>query len=113
MAERHVLVVDDDAEIRDYLVLALRALGHRVQAEAHPAAVPPDAAPDVALLDVLVPDGAAVRPLVGRLAATGCRVVLITGLSLDAPVVQAALAAGASTVLQKPFSLDAVRAEVG
>lgn len=113
MAHRHVLVVDDDAEIRDYLVLALRALGHHVQAESRPGAVAADAAPDVALLDLLVPDGEEVTPLVARLAAAGCRVVLITGLSLDAPVVQAALAAGAQGVLQKPFSLAAVRAEVG
>ncbi|MCA9559677.1 MAG: response regulator [Myxococcales bacterium] len=113
MAQRNVLVVDDDAEIRDYLALALRALGHHVQVAAHPDAVAAGAAPDVALVDLLVPDGASVAPLVARLAATGCRVVLITGLSLDAPVVQSALAAGAQAVLQKPFSLDAVRAEVG
>ncbi len=113
MPHRHVLIVDDDAEIRDYLVLALRALGHAVRAFAHPDAVDAEVVADVALVDLLVPDGASVVPLVARLAAAGCRVVLITGLSLDAPPLQAALAAGAQRVLQKPFTLDAVRAEVG
>ncbi len=113
MRPLHVLVVDDDDDIRDYLGLALRALGHTVTAAAASAQVPSGLTADVALVDLLVlGDATAALTLIRRLLAEGVRVVLITGLSLDAPSVQAAIAAGAVDVLQKPFSLDAVRSAV-
>ena len=113
MPPLQVLVVDDDDDIRDYLGLALRALGHTVTVVTAADRVPPDLRPDVALVDLLVEgDATAALALVRWLVGHGARVVLITGLSLDAPPVQVALASGAGSVLQKPFTLDAVRAAV-
>ena len=64
------------------------------------------------LVDLLFRDGQSSLGLIERLSAVGVRVVVMTGLSLEAPPVRQALAAGACSALAKPFSLDAVRALV-
>ncbi|MCA9538902.1 MAG: response regulator [Myxococcales bacterium] len=107
-----VLVVEDDDEIRDYLALALEMLDCVVDTAAGVESVPPDLRPDVALVDLLFRDGQSSLGLIERLSAVGVRVVVMTGLSLEAPPVRQALAAGACSALAKPFSLDAVRALV-
>lgn len=111
-ASTRILIVDDDAEIREYLELALAGPACTVHAASGPAQVPAEPACDIALIDLLLDDGQTGEPLIGRLAAHGIRVVVMTGLSSDAPPVRRALAAGASSVLQKPFTLTALRQEL-
>jgi len=112
-ASHRVLVVDDDPEIREYLALALDAPGCLVTVAETPAALDPAARYDVALVDLLLGDGETTEPLIARLSDEGVRVVVMTGLSPDAPPVQRARSAGAAAVLQKPFTLTALRDEIG
>lgn len=107
-----ILIVDDDAEIREYLELALDGPECAVKVVGSPAEVPEAPGCDVALVDLLLSDGQTGEPLISRLAAAGARVVVMTGLSSDAPPVRRALRAGAASVLQKPFTLTAVRQEL-
>lgn len=107
-----ILIVDDDAEIREYLELALDGPDCDVRVFARPDDVPERPHYDVALVDLLLEDGQTGEPLISRLAALDIRVVVMTGLSSDAPPVRRALRAGAGSVLQKPFTLSAVRLEL-
>ncbi len=107
-----ILIVDDDAEIREYLELALSGPGAAVSSAASVVDVPDEPACDVALVDLLLEGEETGEPLISRLAERGVRVVVMTGLSTDAPPVRRALAAGAASVLQKPFTLSAVRYEL-
>lgn len=107
-----ILIVDDDAEIREYLDLALAGPGATIQSAASMADVADEPGCDVALIDLLLEGEETGEPLISRLSAVGVRVVVMTGLSTDAPRVRQALAAGASSVLQKPFTLSAVRHEL-
>lgn len=107
-----VLVVDDDPEIRDYLALALSGPDCEVALAAGPDEVAAAPGCDVALVDLLLEGGETAEPLVARLAGQGIRVVVMTGLSSDAPAVRGAWAAGAAAILQKPFTLTALRDEV-
>lgn len=107
-----ILIVDDDTEIREYLELALHDPRCRVHAVAAPDDVPADEDCDVALVDLLLEDGRTGEPLIADLSKRGVRVVVMTGLSSDAPPVRRALRAGASVVLQKPFTLSALRQEL-
>ncbi len=107
-----ILIVDDDTEIREYLELALDGPDCRVSTCATPTEVPDPVACDVALVDLLLEDGQTGEPLIAKLAGADVRVVVMTGLSSDAPPVRRALQAGASAVLQKPFTLSALRQEL-
>lgn len=107
-----ILIVDDDAEIREYLELALDGPDCRVATCAAAAEVPERVDCDVALVDLLLDHGETGEPLISRLAQADVRVVVMTGLSSDAPPVRRALRAGASSVLQKPFTLSALRQEL-
>jgi len=107
-----ILIVDDDAEIREYLDLALHGPNCAVHTVAAATDLPPDPRYDVALIDLLLEHGQTGEPLIARLSGMGVRVVVMTGLSSDAPPVRRALTAGASAILQKPFTLSAVRQEL-
>lgn len=109
---KRVLVVDDDPEIREYLSLALGGPGCIVQLAGGLRDVGADLSCDVALVDLLLEGGETAEPLIARLAGQGIRVVVMTGLSTDAPPVHRARAAGAVAILQKPFTLTALRDEV-
>lgn len=101
-----VLVIDDDAQMRGYLQMALAALPCTVRcidgAEFHPLT------PQVALVDLLLADTDGLD-WIARLVAAGTHVICISGLAADAPLVEQARAAGAHAVLPKPFSLSALR----
>jgi DNA-binding NtrC family response regulator len=103
-----VLVVDDDARvlaaIRDTIALEADMV---VSAEAadHTRALAA-ATPDVALVDVLLPDAATGIGLVGELSRRpGCAVV---AMSVRGDLAQPAVAAGATAFVEKSADIDAV-----
>jgi two-component system, OmpR family, response regulator len=110
-----VLVVDDEATIRDLLAGALRFAGFEVEiaacgAEAVRAAA--SSRPDLILLDVMMPDGDGFE-VARRLRAGpgGIPVVFLTARDEVADRV-AGLNLGADDYVTKPFSLDEVLARV-
>ena len=117
MTTRTVLVVDDDAVVREVLAQLLVADGFRVLvaangedavhlATAHPL--------DAVLLDLGLPDGPGIQvcQALGRVcAAPGPLILVLTG-STDTADVQAAFDAGAADYLLKPFSPSQVRARL-
>lgn len=105
----HILVVDDDAEIRAYVELALATSGHQVTAADSAAGVEPGSGWGLALVDLIQPGDVDVGGFIERLVAHAVPVVVMTGLASDAPPVQQALTAGAVVVLRKPFTLAALR----
>jgi DNA-binding NarL/FixJ family response regulator len=98
-----LLIVDDDARVR--LAIAqtvaleadLRLLGATGNAAAA-ASLARRTRPDVAVVDVLLPDSDAGLALIADLAGTGCAVVAI---SLRGGVRKRALAAGATSFIEK------------
>lgn len=103
-----ILIVDDDAEMRAYLEMALSGRGYRLFAADAPSGWAFQEIPSLAFVD-LVTNGEPAEPFVRQLDAAGARVVLMTGLSGESPVVKACVEAGCCRVLHKPFSLAALR----
>jgi two-component system OmpR family response regulator len=110
-----VLVVDDEATIRDLLSGSLRFAGFEVVTAASGAEAVRAAAcyrPDLILLDVMMPDGDGFE-VARRLGAgpRGMPVVFLTARDEVADRV-AGLNLGADDYVTKPFSLDEVLARV-
>jgi two-component system, OmpR family, response regulator len=110
-----VLVVDDEATIRDLLAGALRFAGFEVETAASGVEAVRAAAssrPDLILLDVMMPDGDGFE-VARRLRAGpgGIPVVFLTARDEVADRV-AGLNLGADDYVTKPFSLDEVLARV-
>src|SRR6266850_7562989 len=108
-AAAHVLVVDDDAEVRDTLVDFLTSRHYRVSVAADGAsAVRAIAAtiPDVILLDIDMPGlkGTDALPTI-RAMAPQTIVIMVSGTDDDA-VAKRALALGAFDYVVKPVSYD-------
>jgi len=105
----HVLLAEDDADIRALIVLKLDGIGLSVQAVADgPAALSAVAArePDLVLLDVRMPgmDGFEVcRRMRAMPGLAETPIVMITGLASDHHAAMG-LRAGATDYLVKPFS---------
>lgn len=104
-----VLVVEDECEVRAYLVETLKDLNYRVREAANGAAALAlfDTDPfriDLLLTDIVMP-GLNGRELADQLhrRQSGLRVLFMTGYSRDAIVHQGRLDPGVS-LLQKPFS---------
>jgi DNA-binding response OmpR family regulator len=110
-----VLVVEDDARVRDFLVRGLRAEGYEVSA----AAAAQDgldlalAEPfDVLLLDVMLP-GFSGLELCGRLRAKGAVTPILMLTALDAVEDKVdGLRGGADDYLTKPFDFDELLARI-
>lgn len=114
-APPRVLIVDDDEAIRQLLAMALGAAGWTVRAAATGAqalAAARDRAPDVAVLDVMLPDIDGLE-LLRRLRADipGLPVLLLTARD-GAADRRAGLRAGADGYVTKPFALDQVIARL-
>jgi two-component system OmpR family response regulator len=111
----HLLVVDDDAELRDLLVRALERDGHFVQAcgalsTARRALF--EDKPDLVVLDLELPDGDGIdlcREL--RTTSNPIPVLMLTAHSEVATRV-GSLDAGADDFLGKPFAVAELRARV-
>jgi PAS domain S-box-containing protein len=111
-ASAHILVVDDDADVRAFLADVLGTLGHRVEtvdgAEAALAALA-GAAPDLALLDFAMPgmNGAELARAARKLHP-GLPIVFVTGFA-ESDQLEGALGA-AVPVLKKPFGVEELTA---
>jgi DNA-binding response OmpR family regulator len=109
-----VLVVEDDADIRELLTLYFTAKGHVVEIarDGHEAlARLPDVQPDLMLLDVLLPklDGWSVLTAVR--AHSSLPVILLTSLD-DTDDVIKGLSLGADDYLRKPFEIRELEARI-
>lgn len=110
-----ILVVDDDATVRETLVDYFAALGH----SARGAATATEArrslaahAPDVALIDLRLPDASDLRLLeVIRADDPEVGVIVLTGHG-DVPTAVRAMQRGAVDFLEKPVGLDSLTAAV-
>jgi FixJ family two-component response regulator len=106
-----IAVVDDDESVRIAVTGLLRSLGYRARsfssAEEFLACVEPDMF-DCLITDIQMP-GMSGLELQKHLAAAGCRlpVIMITARP-DPAIEQKALAAGAVSVIRKPFEAAAL-----
>jgi len=114
--DRRVLVVEDDNDLRRFLVDALVDEGHDVREAAGGAdalAILASWMPDLILLDISMPgmDGRTFRARQLRLPppASQVPVVVVTGVHHYADLVAEL---GAAALLRKPFDLDALLALV-
>ncbi len=117
-AERPVLIVDDDANIRELLTDQLSVDGEfiAVQAaslrEAEDLLFAKDARFDAVILDIGLPDGDG-RDLCARLRKCGQNmpIIMLTGSSQEADVVRG-LDSGANDYVAKPFRLSVLLARL-
>ncbi|MDQ1710844.1 MAG: two-component system, OmpR family, response regulator MprA [Frankiaceae bacterium] len=109
------LVVDDDPEIRAALTRALRLDGYDVTAVSNglkALEAVPDVAPDVVVLDVMMPYVGGLE-VCRRLRAKGDRTPILVLTARDEVGDRVAgLDAGADDYLVKPFALDELRARL-
>jgi FixJ family two-component response regulator len=116
MSERMVLVVDDDAGVRQGLVHLLEAEGYGVRAFADAAeflAQPAPPVPSCLILDMQMPqlDGMSVLQHMAE-RHLALPVIFLTGHG-TIPLTVAAMKAGANEFLTKPVDPDALLAAVG
>jgi CheY-like chemotaxis protein len=103
-----ILVVEDDADVRDYVVETLRGVGYRVleavDAEAALAVLATNTQIQLMLTDVVMPgmNGRALADSVRR-SHPGVKTLFMTGYSRNAIVHQGRLDPGVA-LIQKPFS---------
>jgi twitching motility protein PilT len=108
VAGRQILVVDDDAEVRDLLVRMLQAAGARVKAVEEPLralAEIESGSYDLATFDILMPDisGMELYDQAVRVApALRERVLFVTGCNLDGGL-NDRIAARGGRLIRKPF----------
>ncbi len=112
-----IVVADDDADIRDLLVLTLEVSGHTVLGAGNgtdAVRVCRELRPDLAVLDLMMPGMTgleACRALREDPDTAGISVVLLTGRT-TARDRDAGLAVGADDYLAKPFSPRALASRV-
>lgn len=111
----HILVIDDDPPVLDFLCEALREFGYSVAGAAGGregmARILADA-PDLVVLDLRMPDMSGQQVLTRmRAVAPTVPVVVVTVID-DLAVAERMLAAGALKYLTKPVDLDVLAAAV-
>ena len=113
----HLMIIDDDDDIRDTVVQVLSDEGYRVSAARHGEDAleqlrAADALPDLILLDLRMPvmDGATFRQ--EQLADPRLRDVPVIVLSADATAAQQTATMQARGHLKKPVNLDTLLAAI-
>ncbi|MDX2186285.1 MAG: response regulator [Opitutaceae bacterium] len=113
-AKKRILVVDDDAMVRDVLVHTLETLGHDAQMvvdSRETLALVANFKPHAILLDIVMPDRDGFE-LLGELRIRHPEVPVIAmtggGRMAASQLLRLATMLGATGILPKPFSLDAV-----
>ncbi|MFP4149824.1 MAG: response regulator transcription factor, partial [Nitriliruptoraceae bacterium] len=110
-----VLVVDDEAQILTALARGLRRAGHDVvvaRTAADGLAAAAAGQPEVILLDLRLPDGDGIEVVRQIRAFSQVPIVLLSGAATERTRVEA-LDAGADDFVDKPFSMEELRARVG
>jgi len=106
-----VLVVDDDATIRETLVEFFETFGHTARGASTASearAMATEHAPDVVLLDLRLPDASGLLLLDAlRADDPDVGVIVLSGFA-DVPTTVGAMQRGAVDVLEKPVDLDAL-----
>lgn len=110
-----ILVVDDEAQIVTALGRGLTRVGHEVSAARSAEdglSMAATRSPDLVLLDLQLPDLDGIEVVKRLRSWTNVPVLLLSGNGTDRARV-AALDAGADDFIDKPFSMDELRARVG
>lgn len=114
MSERRVLIVDDDAKLRETVTMVLDPQGYRTQTAAtgkdglHQAR---EYAPDLLLLDVNLPDMEGFDVVRELRRFSNVPVLMLTGRAESTDIVSG-LDSGADDYLTKPFKADELLARV-
>ena len=109
---RHVLIVEDDPEVRSLLGFALLREGWIVDTAADGAAAMArleHSSPDVILLDIAMPNADGWEVLARRAALARWSRIPVVVMSADHHQAQVVIDLGAAAFLPKPFSLDDLR----
>jgi DNA-binding NtrC family response regulator len=114
--KQHLLVVDDEAPIRELLSTYLKRNGYEISAAVDAAEAErllADKSFDLAILDVLLPDSDGLD-LLQRIKAAHPRlpVIIMTGIGFDEELLQEAIHKGAAGYLSKTAPLDQLLMEV-
>jgi len=114
MAERLVLVVDDDADILQTLLFVLRPVCEVRATSSGPEAlrIVRRERPSLMLLDVSMPEMGGIGLLRAALELDPRLPVVMLSAQKDLRVVKRALDSGARAYVTKPFEPEALRAEV-
>ncbi|HVR43316.1 MAG TPA: sigma-54 dependent transcriptional regulator [Thermoanaerobaculia bacterium] len=112
MPDHDLLIVDDEASLRDFLTIVFEGEGWNVRASASLAEARADFArnePDVVLCDLMMPDGSGIDFLreVKGLVST-LPVIMITAHTSTRSAVEA-LKAGAHDYIAKPFDIEELK----
>jgi DNA-binding NtrC family response regulator len=114
--KKHILVVDDEADVRDVLAQALTVKGYRVTAAetGHEALRLVKSDPPQLLISDLQMEDADGLELIEEIKTTfpNLPVILLTGMIFDAEVVRDTISKKVSCYLEKTSSLQRVTTEV-
>jgi CheY-like chemotaxis protein len=105
-----ILIVDDEAPVRDFLTLVLEDLGHRVVAASngqHALAMAAEVQPNLVISDVMMPLMGGVE-LTRRLKAGEAGERAVPVILMSSAGRAASDAAGADAFIDKPFELEAM-----
>lgn len=106
---KHILVVDDDKELRTHLAEILRGAGYRIDEASSGSEAASKAAAisyDVVLLDMIMPKGSGADALIEiRRVAPRTKVIMITAFATVENAVEA-MKRGACDYISKPFKIN-------
>jgi len=114
MTPYHILLVEDEAAIRDYVRSRLAAEGYRLSEAENIRSAElflQTAEPDLILLDIMLPDGSGLDLCRNLRGMTQAPVLFATSLGEKSQIVQG-LRAGADDYIVKPYDADELVARV-
>jgi CheY-like chemotaxis protein len=114
VATRLILIVDDEAPLRDFLAVVLEDLGHRVLGAInglHALALAAGEEPDLVISDVMMPVMGGLE-LTRRLKAGEAGDAAVPVILMSAAGPRSTETAGADAYIDKPFELASIEALV-